>query len=188
LEKNETFLNRKYRNISVEDWAIFQSRALYYEEPATDLLMKLINVEVLRHEKKSEIITKYQKPFRPELSGEINFTLKMPRAYLDAVILIGKDTSLSVVAIVNKAIRQVDNPEFANVVEFDQAEMKNIVQRRLVGVDRALWGEFRKFCITKRANTNRLLIGFIRHFILIACDDLAMLPRSNAKKIKALFK
>jgi len=48
---NETFLNRKYRNISYEGWAIFQSRALHYEEPATDLLMKLIKVEILRYEK-----------------------------------------------------------------------------------------------------------------------------------------
>lgn len=188
IRKNEKFLNRKYRNIGIESWAEFQVRSLYYNEPATDILMQLMQVEVLRHEKETDLINEYQKPFHPDLSGTTNFTLKLPKPIMQAMVLLTKVIHQPVVAIVHEAIRQIHNPEFQDVEAFDQRLMKNIVQRRLVGVERKLWVEFRKFCIRRDANTNRMLIAIISRFIFVTCSSKMTSDHRSVEKIITLLR
>jgi len=183
IGKNEKFIKRRYRNISCQEWSEFQIRALYYEEPATTVLMKLIQIEVLHHENKISQLENFQKPFNPKLSGATNFTMKLPKEIMKALVLFAKEIRSPVVAVVNEAIQLIDNPSFGNVAEFDQREMKNIIQRRLVGVDRSLWVEFRKFCIRRKSNSNRMLIAFIRDFVINTCNTNQNFNRSIANQI-----
>lgn len=166
IQDDEKFVSRTFFNISAVDWAKFQCRALHYDKPATELFLELMQLEILRHEKRTDVIAKYQKKFDPEPTGTLSFTLKLPQKYSDAILLFGKDFSLTVNAIVHDAIQQVNNPEYQELVEFDKDKLKKVYERRLHEIDRALWTEFRKFCIMKNLNTNRILISFVRHYML----------------------
>lgn len=165
IKKNEKYLNRKFRNISISDWNQFQVKALYYDRPATDILMELIQEEVLRHEKQTALIRKYSKPFTPNMEGTLNFTLKLPKANMTAIVEAGKKKSKSAIEVVREAIKKVDDPEYRSLKEFNQEDMKDMVQRRLVGISKKSWTKFREFCIMKNANTNRMLITFINYYI-----------------------